>query len=126
NLRAAHAAQLPSGRTAPIGLISSGWCGRAGLSPLPATPATVRAYLSARAGELKVAALNRRIAAITVVHRTAGLGLDGGPSGDRPGAGRHLPNFNADYGQYLPASWRSRGTLFFQIGRMLPFCRRSG
>src|SRR5215469_11298370 len=64
------------------------WCGRAGLSPLPASPATVGAYLSARATELKVATLNRRIAAITVAHRTAGLGLDG-PSGDRPGAGRH-------------------------------------
>ena len=54
------------------------WCGRAGLSPLPASPATVGAYLSARATELKVATLNRRIAAITVAHRTAGLGLDGG------------------------------------------------
>jgi site-specific recombinase XerD len=56
----------------------SSWCGRAGLSPLPASPATVGAYLTARASELKVATLNRRLAAITVAHRTAGLGLDGG------------------------------------------------
>jgi len=45
----------------------SGWCERAGLSPLPAAPATAGAYLSARATELKVPTLNRRIAAITVI-----------------------------------------------------------
>ena len=44
----------------------SSWCERAGLSPLPASPATVGAYFSARAGVTKVATLNRRLAAITV------------------------------------------------------------
>src|SRR5215469_13400381 len=70
------------------------WCGRAGLTPLPATPATVGAYLSARAGVLKVATLNRRIAAITVAHRTAGLGLDGG----HPAIARVLAGIRRAYG----------------------------
>ena len=49
-----------------------------GLPALPADPTTVGPYLSAHAGTLKVATLNRRIAAITAAHRIAGLGLDGG------------------------------------------------
>ena len=56
----------------------SGWCERAGLRALPADPATVGAYLTTHAGVLKVATLRRRIAAITVAHRMAGLGLDSG------------------------------------------------
>jgi integrase len=56
----------------------AGWCDRAGLPALPAQPATVGAYLSDRAGTLKVATLTRRIAAITAAHRMAGQGFDGG------------------------------------------------
>jgi len=72
----------------------SGWCDRAGVSPLPAAPATVGAYLSDRAGSLKVATLNRRIAAITVAHRTAGLGLDSG----HPAIARVLAGIRRAYG----------------------------
>jgi site-specific recombinase XerD len=72
----------------------SGWCERAGLSPLPAAPATVGAYLSDRAGRLKVATLNRRIAAITGAHRIAGLGLDG----RHPAIARVLAGIRRAYG----------------------------
>ena len=72
----------------------SGWCERAGLSPLPAAPATVGAYLSARTGELKVATLHRRLAAITAAHRMAGLGLDGG----HPAIARVLAGIRRAYG----------------------------
>jgi hypothetical protein len=43
----------------------SSWCERAGLPALPADPTTVGASLSAHVEALKVATLNRRIAAIT-------------------------------------------------------------
>jgi len=72
----------------------SGWCERAGLSPLPAAPATVGAYLSPRTGELKVATLHRRLAAITAAHRMAGLGLDGG----HPAIARVLAGIRRAYG----------------------------
>ena len=52
----------------------SSWCERAGLSPLPASPATVGAYFSA--------------------HRTAGLGLDGG----HPAIARVLAGIRRAYG----------------------------
>jgi hypothetical protein len=54
------------------------WCGDAGLVELPAEATTVGAYLADRADRLKVATLNRRIAAITAVHRMAGQGFDDG------------------------------------------------
>ena len=54
----------------------SSWCSGAGLVALPAA-ATVGAYLASKAGDLKVATLNRRIAAITAAHRMAGEGFDG-------------------------------------------------
>jgi hypothetical protein len=41
------------------------WCRAAGLLALPATPTTVGVYLTDCVGHLKVATLNRRIAAIT-------------------------------------------------------------
>jgi integrase len=53
------------------------WCNGAGLAALPASPATVGAYLADRAGNLKVATLGRRIAAIITAHRMAGFQLDG-------------------------------------------------
>jgi integrase len=56
----------------------SGWCAAAGLASLPAEPTTIGAYLSDRADSLKVATLNRRVAAITAAHRMAGHGLDSG------------------------------------------------
>ena len=52
------------------------WCELAGLIALPAEPTTIGAYLSDRADSLKVATLNRRIAAITAAHRMAGQGFD--------------------------------------------------
>jgi hypothetical protein len=52
------------------------WCDRAGQLALPAEPTTVGAYLTDRASPLKVATLNRRLAAITAARRMAGLGLD--------------------------------------------------
>jgi site-specific recombinase XerD len=52
------------------------WCEGVGLRALPAKTTTVGAYLSDRADKLKVATLNRRIAAITAVHRMAGQGFD--------------------------------------------------
>ena len=56
----------------------SRWCELAGLIAPPAEATTVGAYLSDRADRLKVATLNRRIAAITAAHRMAGQGFDGG------------------------------------------------
>ena len=54
----------------------SQWCEATGLAALPAAPPTIGAYLTDRAGVLKVATLERRIAAITVAHRLAGHGFD--------------------------------------------------
>jgi site-specific recombinase XerD len=49
------------------------WCEHHGLSPLPATPRTVAAYLSAHVPPaLSVSTLRRRLAAISVMHQAAG------------------------------------------------------
>ena len=45
------------------------WCAAGGLDPLPAAPSTVAAYLSAKAGELRVSTLARRRAGIRAYHR---------------------------------------------------------
>ena len=51
-----------------------GWCRQAGVVALPAA-ATVGAYLAYRADSLRVATLNRQLAAITAAHRMAGQGF---------------------------------------------------
>ncbi|MBK1662383.1 tyrosine-type recombinase/integrase [Paracraurococcus ruber] len=48
-----------------------GWCRQTGLAPLPATPATIAAYLAAHAGLHALATLRRRLAAIARAHREA-------------------------------------------------------
>lgn len=50
----------------------TGWCAAYQLAPLPATPATVAAYLAAAAGKLKLATVKRRCAAIGHFHRQNG------------------------------------------------------
>ena len=55
----------------------SAWCNSAERLALPADPVTIGAYLSDRSGILKVSTLNRRLAAITAMHRLGGHGLDG-------------------------------------------------
>jgi site-specific recombinase XerD len=52
------------------------WCTSIGLTALPAEPATIGAYLSDKAGELKVSTLTRRLAAIAAAHRLAGFPFD--------------------------------------------------
>jgi site-specific recombinase XerD len=52
------------------------WCGAAGQTALPASPQTVGLYLAARSERLKVASLRRRLSAIAVAHKLAGLHLD--------------------------------------------------
>lgn len=54
----------------------TGWCREAGLEPIPALPTTIGLYLAARAPELKVATLRRRVASIAVAHRLDGHRLD--------------------------------------------------
>jgi hypothetical protein len=54
----------------------SAWCNSAERIALPAEPVTIGAYLSDRSGILKVSTLNRRLAAITAMHRLGGHGLD--------------------------------------------------
>lgn len=49
-----------------------GWCAAAGLTALPAEPATVCLYLTAHADEHSVATLRRRLASINLAHRAAG------------------------------------------------------
>ena len=51
-----------------------GWCQVHGLAPLPALPATVAAYLAARAsaGSARVSTLRRRVSAIADAHRREG------------------------------------------------------
>jgi integrase len=70
------------------------WCRDAGLVDLPAEATTVGAYLADRADRLKVATLNRRIAAITAAHRIAGQGFDGG----HPAIERVLAGIRRRYG----------------------------
>jgi integrase len=48
------------------------WCQLKGLTPLPATPNTVRLYISDKAGVLKVGTLGLRLASIAVIHNKAG------------------------------------------------------
>ena len=49
------------------------WCAAAGLSRLPAEPATVATYLESLAGTHRYGALARRLAAIADRHRRAGM-----------------------------------------------------
>lgn len=52
----------------------SSWCSRNGRNPLPASPATVAAYLAARADAgVKPGTLGVELSAISQAHRTAGL-----------------------------------------------------
>lgn len=48
------------------------WCGRMGREWLPATPNTVGLYIGARAEKLSLASLERRLAAISSVHKEEG------------------------------------------------------
>ena len=52
------------------------WCREGGEAALPASPITVGRYLADRAHRLKPSTLNRRLAAIVVIHRQAGCPLD--------------------------------------------------
>ena len=52
------------------------WCKTHGLSPLPALPGTLAAYLAGHASELKVSTLGRRLAAIRAVHLYSGQPID--------------------------------------------------
>ena len=49
------------------------WCEPQGLSPLPAGPETVAAYIAECAGRLKVSSIQRRINAIAEAHNAVGL-----------------------------------------------------
>src|SRR5713226_4364523 len=49
------------------------WCEGQGLSPLPASPETVAAYIAECAGRLKVGSIQRRINAIAEAHKAVGL-----------------------------------------------------
>lgn len=48
------------------------WCTAHGRSPMPASPQTIIAYLTDHATRLKVSTLQRRLAAISEVHKAAG------------------------------------------------------
>src|SRR5713226_380113 len=48
------------------------WCEGQGLSPLPASPETVAAYIAECAGRLKVGSIQRRINAIAEAHKAVG------------------------------------------------------
>src|ERR1039457_6451248 len=50
-----------------------GWCGARELSPLPASPETVAAYIADCAGHLKVGSIQRRLNAIAEAHKAVGL-----------------------------------------------------
>jgi site-specific recombinase XerD len=49
------------------------WCEAHGLSPLPASPETVAAYIAECAGRLKVGSIQRRLNAIAEAHKAVGL-----------------------------------------------------
>ena len=49
------------------------WCSAEGLTSLPAEPSTVARYLTAKAGELRVSSLARRLAGIRAWHRDSDL-----------------------------------------------------
>lgn len=55
----------------------AGWCQANGETPLPAIPTAIGRYLAERAATLKPATLKRRLAAVIVTHRHAGVPLDG-------------------------------------------------
>jgi site-specific recombinase XerD len=92
------------------------WCCVAGLIALPAAPTTVGAYLADRAGSLKVATLNRRIAAITAAHRMAGEGFDGG----HPAIARVLAGIRRVYGTQQDAKTAILTEDLRRIVRVLP------
>jgi site-specific recombinase XerD len=48
------------------------WCDRLGLEPLPAAPHAVVGYLTAYAGDLSCASLQRRLTSISQAHKAAG------------------------------------------------------
>lgn len=50
----------------------SDWCDERGLQSLPASPRTVASYLTAHAGKLKTATLQRRLTTISQAHKLAG------------------------------------------------------
>jgi site-specific recombinase XerD len=50
-----------------------GWCDAHALSPLPASPETVAAYIADCAGRLKVGSIQRRLNAIAEAHKATGL-----------------------------------------------------
>ncbi len=52
------------------------WCDGAGLSAMPAAPETIGLYFAARAGQLSVATLRHRLAAISVANNLAGHRVD--------------------------------------------------
>ena len=52
------------------------WCEAQGLEPLAASPTTLGLYLTAHAYSLAPATLSRRVSAVAVAHRFAGLHLD--------------------------------------------------
>ena len=77
--RAGYAQPRKTGTAAgrhPPGRQFSIWCLQTGLVPLPATPATLAAYLAAHAGASALATLRRRLAAIARVHREARHAFD--------------------------------------------------
>jgi site-specific recombinase XerD len=49
------------------------WCESHALSPLPAAPETVAAYIAACAGRLKVGSIQRRLNAIAEAHKAVGI-----------------------------------------------------
>ena len=49
------------------------WCESHALSPLPAAPESVAAYIAECAGRLKVGTIQRRLNAIAEVHKAMGL-----------------------------------------------------
>jgi site-specific recombinase XerD len=49
------------------------WCESHGLSPLPASPETVAAYIAECAGRLKVGSIQRQLNAIAEAHKATGL-----------------------------------------------------
>lgn len=60
------------------------WCAEHGIAePAPAAAATVAAYLGDFAGQLAVATLERRLYALSALHRIGGHPV---PSGAAPGA----------------------------------------
>ena len=92
------------------------WCEAAGRIPLPADPVTVGAYLTGRSGVLKVATLNRRIAAITAAHRMAGEGFDGA----HPAIARVLAGIRRRYGTRQDAKTALLTEDLRRIVRLLP------